>query len=84
MDKEIILHIIDGPGTVWGWIAVAIVVGFVIVILTRTFNGYEVGYREGRTAERRDGLDQLRTQLAKITFDQQQIFKHLEYKEPAK
>jgi hypothetical protein len=52
MDKEVLLHIIDGPGATWGWIVFTIVGGFVIVFLVRTFNSYEVGYKAGRAAER--------------------------------
>jgi hypothetical protein len=43
MDKEVLLHIIDGPGATWGWMVLTIVAGFVIVLLVRTFNGYEGG-----------------------------------------
>jgi hypothetical protein len=73
MDKEILLHIIDGPGATWGWMVFTLVGGFVIVLLVRTFNGYEAGFREGRETERRDGLDQIRAWMAKLSFDQQQV-----------
>jgi hypothetical protein len=73
MDKEVLLHIIDGPGATWGWMVFTLVAGFVIVLLVRTFNGYAAGFREGREAERRDGLDQIRAQMAKLSFDQQQV-----------
>jgi hypothetical protein len=77
MDKEVLLHIIDGPGATWGWMVFTLVGGFVIVILVRTFNGYEVGFMEGRAAERRNGLDQIRAQMAKLSFDQQQMMNRL-------
>jgi hypothetical protein len=38
---------------------------------------------EGRAAERREGLDQLKAQMAKVVFDQQQIMGKLEHREPA-
>jgi hypothetical protein len=83
MDKEILLHIIDGPGATWGWIVFTIVAGFVIVFLVRTFNGYEAAMEAGRAAERRDCLDTIKVQMAKVMFDQQQLIKKLEFGEPA-
>jgi hypothetical protein len=77
MDKDVILHIIDGPGATWGWIVFSIVAGFVIVFLVRTYNSYEVGFREGKAAERRAGLDQIRAQMAKLSFDQQQMMNRI-------
>jgi hypothetical protein len=77
MDKEVLLHIIDGPGATWGWMVFTLVAGFVIVFLVRNFNGYEAGLREGRAVERREGLDQIRAQMAKLSFDQQQIMDRL-------
>jgi hypothetical protein len=77
MDKEVLLHIIDGPGATWGWIVFSIVAGFVIVLLVRTFNRYEEGFREGRATERREGLDQIRAQMAKLSFDQQQMMNRI-------
>jgi hypothetical protein len=77
MDKEVLLHIIDGPGSTWGWIVFSIVAGFVIVFLVRSINRYEAGFREGRAAERRDGLDQIRAQMAKVSFDQQQMMNRI-------
>jgi hypothetical protein len=77
MDKEILLHIIDGPGATWGWMVFTLVGGFVIVLLVRTFNGYDAGFRVGREVERRDGLDQIRAQMAKLSFDQQQMMNRL-------
>jgi hypothetical protein len=77
MDKEVLLHIIDGPGATWGWIVFSIVAGFVIVFLVRTFNGYEQGVRDGRASERREGLDQIRAQMAKLSFDQQQMMNRI-------
>jgi hypothetical protein len=60
MDKEVLLHIIDGPGATWGWMVFTLVAGFVIVFLVRTFNGYEAGLREGREAAGRIGSNQAR------------------------
>jgi hypothetical protein len=77
MDKEILLHIIDGPGATWGWMVFTLVGGFVIVLLVRTFNGYAVGFREGQAVERRNGLDQIRAQMAKLSFDQQQMMNRI-------
>jgi hypothetical protein len=77
MDKEVLLHIIDGPGATWGWIVFTIVAGFVIVFLVWTFNRYEAGFREGRLVERRDGFDQIRAQMAKLSFDQQQMMNRI-------
>jgi hypothetical protein len=55
----------------------------VIILLTRIFQGYEMGVIEGRSAERREGLDQIKAQMAKVVFDQQQIMSKLEFREPA-
>jgi hypothetical protein len=77
MDKEVLLHIIDGPGATWGWIVFTIVAGLVIVFLVRAFSRYEAGLREGRAAERRDGFDQIRAQMAKLSFDQQQMINRI-------
>jgi hypothetical protein len=83
MDKEVLLHIVDGPGATWGWIVFTIVAGFVIVFLVRTINRYEAGFREGRATERRDGFDQIRAQMAKLSFDQQQMLNKLPEKSNA-
>lgn len=77
MDKEVLLHIIDGPGATWGWMVFSIIAGLVIVFLVRTFNGYEVGIREGRAIERREGMDQVKAQMAKLSFDQQQLINRI-------
>jgi hypothetical protein len=61
MDKEVLLHIIDGPGATWGWMVFILVGGFVIVFLVRTFNGYEAGFREGRATEQRERLNAVDT-----------------------
>jgi hypothetical protein len=63
MDKEVLLHIIDGPGATWGWMVFTLVAGFVIIFLVRTLNGYEVGFREGRAAERRERLNAVDKQV---------------------
>jgi hypothetical protein len=73
MDKEILFHIIDGPGATWGWMVFTLVGGFVIVFLVRTFNGYERAMAAGREAERRDSLFTIKAQMAKVISDQQQI-----------
>jgi hypothetical protein len=77
MDKEVLLHIIDGPGATWGWIVFSIVAGSVIVFLVRTIYRYEVGFRAGRAAQLSDGLDQIRAQMAKLSFDQQQMMNRI-------
>jgi hypothetical protein len=77
MDKEIILHIIDGPGVTWGWIAFGFFAMVTIITLARWLNGYDAAMQAGREAERRDGIDQIRAQMAKVMFDQQQIMKTL-------
>jgi hypothetical protein len=77
MDREILLHIIDGPGATWGWMVFTLVGGFVIIFLARTFNRYEEGFRAGRESERRDGFDQIRAQMAKLSFDQQQMMNRI-------
>jgi hypothetical protein len=77
MDKEVLLHIIDGPGATWGWMVFTLVAGLVIVFLVRSINRYEAGFRAGREAERRDGFDQIRAQMAKVSFDQQQMMNRI-------
>jgi hypothetical protein len=77
MDKEIILHIIDGPGVTWGWIAVGFFAMVTIITLTRLLNGFDTGMQAGREAERRDSLYTIKAQMAKVIFDQEQIMKKL-------
>jgi hypothetical protein len=77
VDKEIILHIIDGPGATWGWIAFGLFAMITIITLVRQVNDYNKGVAAGREDERREGLDQIRAQMAKVMFDQQQLMKAL-------
>jgi hypothetical protein len=77
MDKEVLLHIIDGPGATWGWIAVGFFAMITIITLTRLLNGFDTGMQAGREAERRDSLYTIKAQMAKVIFDQEQIMKKL-------
>jgi hypothetical protein len=77
MDKEVLLHIIDGPGATWGWIVFSIVAGFVIVFLVRTLNGYDRAMRAGREAERRDSLFTIKEQMAKVISEQRRIMNRI-------
>jgi hypothetical protein len=83
VDKEILLHIIDGPGSGLTLMVLGFFVLLGVLIIVRWSSGYDAAIREGRDAERRDGLDQLKAQMAKVVFDQQQIISKLEYREPA-
>jgi hypothetical protein len=83
VDKEILLHIIDGPGFGLTLMVLGFFVLLGVLIIVRWSSGYDAAIREGRDAERRDGLDQLKAQMAKVVFDQQQIISKLEYREPA-
>jgi hypothetical protein len=83
VDKDILLHIIDGPGTGLTMMVLGFFVLLGVLIVVRWSSGYDAAIREGRDAERRDGLDQLKAQMAKVVFDQQQIISKLEYREPA-
>lgn len=71
MDKDIALAIINGPGSTWGWMLFTIIAGLVIVYIVR-YVCYDVGIMEGRAIERKEGMDRIQAQLAKISFDQQQ------------
>jgi hypothetical protein len=82
VDKEIILAIVNGPGATWGWIALGFFAMITIITLSRWFSGYDQAMAEGRAAERREGLDQLKAQMAKVVFDQQQIMGKLEHRDP--
>lgn len=82
MDKEILLHIIDGPGSGLTLMVLGFFVLLGVLIIVRWFSGYDAAMTAGRNAERRDGLDQLKAQMAKVVFDQQQIISKLEYREP--
>jgi hypothetical protein len=55
----------------------ALVAGFVIVLLVRTLNGYDRAMAAGREAERREGLAQLSAQVARLSFDQQQMMNRI-------
>jgi hypothetical protein len=80
VDKELLLHIIDGPGS-------GLVLGFFILIgvlvVVRWSIGYDAAMAQGREVERREGHDQLKVQVAKIMFDQQQLLNKLDYRNPA-
>lgn len=75
MDKDIALAIVNGPGSTWGWMLFTIIAGLVIVYIARYMNRYDVGIMEGRAAERREGMDRLQAQIAKLTFDHEQFSK---------
>jgi hypothetical protein len=83
VDKELLLHFIDGPGSGFTFIVLGFFALIAVLTIVRWANGYDAAMTAGREAERRDGLDQLRAQLAKVTFDQQQIMSKLEFREPA-
>lgn len=80
MDKEVLLHIIDGPGATWGWMAFGFFAMVVALTAMRWAWNFDRAIMEGRQAERREGLDQIKAQMAKVVFDQQQIMSKLEYK----
>jgi hypothetical protein len=77
MDKEVLLHIIDGPGTG----LTAMVLGFfaLIAILTivKWTRSYDEAMMAGREAERRDSLFTINAQMAKVISDQQQIMNRI-------
>jgi hypothetical protein len=77
MDKEVLLHIIDGPGATWGWIAFGFFGMVTILYIVKWMNGYDQAMAQGRAAERREGLDQIRAQMAKLSFDQQQMMNRI-------
>jgi hypothetical protein len=77
VDKEVLLHIIDGPGTTWGWIAFGFFAMVTIITLARLLNGFDKGMQAGREAERRDSLYTIKAQMAKVIFDQEQIMNKL-------
>jgi hypothetical protein len=83
VDKDILLHIIDGPGTGLTMMVLGFFVLLGVLIVVRWSSGYDAAITEGRAAERREGLDQLKAQMAKVVFDQQQIMGKLEHREPA-
>jgi LEA14-like dessication related protein len=83
VDKEVLLHIIDGPGATWGWIAFGFFATVVTLTAIRWAWGFDRAIAEGRAIERREGLDQIKAQMAKVVFDQQQIMSKLEFREPA-
>jgi hypothetical protein len=83
MDKEVILHIVDGPGATWGWIALGFFAMVTIITIARWLNGFDTAMQAGREAERRDSLHTIKAQMAKVIFDQQQIMNKLEFREPA-
>jgi hypothetical protein len=83
VDKEILLHIIDGPGSGLTMMILGFFVLLGVLIIVRWSSGYDAAMTAGREAERREGLDQLKAQMAKVVFDQQQIISKLEYREPA-
>jgi hypothetical protein len=77
MDKEVLLHIIDGPGTGLTLMVLGFFILIGVLVVVRWSIGYEAAINEGRAVERRDGLDQIRAQMAKVIFDQQQMMNRL-------
>jgi hypothetical protein len=78
MDKEVLLHIIDGPGATWGWIAFGFFGMVTILYIVKWMNGYDQAMAAGREAERREGLFTIKAQMAKLSFDQQQIMDRIQ------
>jgi hypothetical protein len=77
MDKEVLLHIIDGPGATWGWIAFGFFGMVTILYVVKWLNGYDRAMAAGREAERRDSLFTIKAQMAKVISDQQQIMNRI-------
>jgi hypothetical protein len=77
MDKEVLLHIIDGPGIGLTFMVLGFFILIGVLVVVRWSIGYEAAINEGRAAERRDGLDQIRAQMAKLSFDQQQMMNRI-------
>jgi hypothetical protein len=83
VDKDILLHIIDGPGTGLTLMVLGFFALIAVLTVIRWTRGYDAAMQAGREAERRDGHDQLKVQVAKIMFDQQQLLNKLDYRNPA-
>jgi hypothetical protein len=80
IDKEILLHIIDGPGTGWTWIALGFFASVVILATVRTMNRWDMAFQRGKEAQRYDSVEQLKISMAKLVYDQQQLLAKIEEK----
>jgi hypothetical protein len=81
IDKEVILHLIDGPGAGWTWIALGFFATIVFLTMIRFMHNDDAAFRRGQEAQRYDSVEQLKTSMAKLVFDQQQILSKVEDKE---
>jgi hypothetical protein len=81
IDKEILLHIIDGPGVGWTWIALGFLASVVTLSIVRTVNRWDEAFTRGKEAQRYDSIEQLKTSMAKLVYDQQQLLAKIEDKE---
>lgn len=80
MDHEILLHIIDGPGT---GLTVMVLGFFALVAIIYSVNAARRHeYEEGKMAARREGLENLQVTLSKLVHDQQEMKHKLFFTEP--
>jgi hypothetical protein len=77
MDHEILLHIIDGPGTG----LTVMVLGFfaLVAIMYGIKASMSARFEEGRESARREGLQNLQSSIARLVHDQQEIKHRLGY-----
>lgn len=71
IDKEILLHIVDGPGAGITWM----VLGFfaMIVFLMMLYYLHKDAFNEGKQAARKEGLENLNASIARLIHDQQEL-----------
>lgn len=75
MDKEILLAIINGPGTGLTVMVLGLIAGFVVIYCVKL--SQRTDYEEGKKAARREGLENLQVTIAKMVHDQAEMRKHL-------
>jgi ABC-type uncharacterized transport system substrate-binding protein len=77
MDHEILLHIIDGPGT---GLTVMVLGFFALVGIIYSVNAARSSdFQNGKEAARREGLENLQSSIARLVHDQQEIKHRLGY-----
>jgi hypothetical protein len=75
MDKEVLLAIINGPGSGLTVMVLGAIAAFTIIVCIKL--SMRGAYDEGKQAARREGLENLQVTLAKLVHDQAEMRKQL-------
>lgn len=75
MDKEVLLAIINGPGTGLTVMVLGVIAAFAVSYCVKL--GTRGDFEEGKQAARKEGLENLQVTLAKLVHDQADMKQHL-------